>query len=80
MTREEIHAEIVRSMSEMFEIEPSRITLDAHLITDLELDSIDAIDMAVKVQELTGKRVDDQSLRSLRTIGDVVSMIEGLSK
>jgi acyl carrier protein len=46
------------------------------LLDDLDLDSIDAIDLAVRLQDLTGKRVDESRLREVRTVRDVVELIE----
>lgn len=77
-TREETAALVQQTMSEMFEIEPDRIQGSSHLVDDLGLDSIDAIDMAVKMQELTGHRTDEQALRSLRTVDDVVTLAQQL--
>ena len=75
MTREEILKQIRDTMAEMFELDPARITLEARLMDDLDLDSIDAIDLAVKMQEMVGRRVDEAALRKVRTIGDVVEII-----
>ena len=76
MTREEILARLRDLLKQSFEIDPARVTLDAKLVQDLELDSIDAIDMAVELQTWTGRRLSEESLKSIRTIGDVVSTIE----
>ena len=65
-----------RMMVELFEIPADRIIPSARLVEDLELDSIDAIDMVVKLQELTGRRVSEDELRSLRTVADVVSLVQ----
>ena len=75
MSKDEVLVRVRAILTEMFELEPSRITLDAHLVNDLDLDSIDAIDLVVKLQELTGKRVDEDLLRKVRTIGDVVNLV-----
>lgn len=74
-TKEEIFTSLVAKMAEMFEIDASTIKLSTHLFTDLDLDSIDAIDLAVQLQEFTGQRVSEDSLRELRTVGDVVDLI-----
>ncbi len=79
MTRDEILAEVVSTMAETFELDPADIKLESKLFDDLDLDSIDAIDMAVKMQEMTGQRLDEDSLRGLRTVGDVVDLIAELS-
>jgi acyl carrier protein len=76
MTRDEIYSQVQTHMAEMFDLDVEAITQDARLRDDLDLDSIDAIDLAVKLQELTGKRVDESALREIRTVGDVVDLIE----
>lgn len=76
MTREEILTELRRAMEELFDLEPATVRPESRLYEDLDLDSIDAVDMAVKVQEITGQRVDEQTLRRIRTVGDVVDAIE----
>lgn len=63
-------------MVEMFELDPERITLETKLRDDLDLDSIDAIDMTVRLQQITGKKVALAELRSITTIQDVVELIE----
>lgn len=68
--------ERVRSiMVETFELDAEDVQLQSRLYEDLDLDSIDALDMVVKLQELIGRRVDEDELRSLRTVSDVVEMV-----
>ena len=50
--------------------------MDAHLFEDLDIDSIDAIDMLSRLRELTGKALPADELKSVRTVGDVVSLVE----
>lgn len=76
MTREEIFDKVRDILAEMFEIDPATVKLESQLVQDLDLDSIDAIDMVVKLQELTGKRVEEAKLRKVRTVGDVVDLVE----
>jgi len=75
MNRDEIYASIRATLVDNFEIPPERVTLEARLMDDLELDSIDAIDMAVQIQEMTGVRVEEDQLRKLRTVGDTVELV-----
>ncbi|MCX4247049.1 acyl carrier protein [Paraliomyxa miuraensis] len=77
-SRQEVFDVLVAKMVEMFELEPGSITAETHLFEDLDLDSIDAIDLAVQLQEFTGKKVGEESLRSLRTVGDVVDLVVAL--
>jgi acyl carrier protein len=76
VNRGEIFTEVKSRIAGMFEIDPATIQEDSLLREDLDLDSIDAIDLAVKIQELTGARVDESLLRDVRTVGDVVDLID----
>jgi acyl carrier protein len=62
----------------MFEIDKARITLAANLYSDLDIDSIDAVDLAVKLKQLTGKRLEPEVFKSVRTVQDVVDALSGL--
>ncbi len=65
-------------MKELFELDSVRVQPDARLVEDLELDSLDAIDLAVKVEETTGLAFDEARIRELRTVDDVIVAIEGI--
>jgi acyl carrier protein len=78
VTREEIFDRIASFMVENLELEREKITMEAHFFEDLDLDSIDAIDMAMALRDLTGKKIEESDLRSLRVVKDVVDMVERL--
>ena len=59
-----------------FEIEPELITPEAQLMDDLDIDSIDAIDILARLRELTGKELPAEALKEVRTVGDVVTLVE----
>ncbi len=63
-------------LADEFEIDPASITLQAHLLDDLDIDSIDAIDILARLRELTGKDLPAEALKSVRTVGDVVALVE----
>ncbi|HKR77283.1 MAG TPA: acyl carrier protein [Rhodanobacter sp.] len=65
-------------LRDTFEIDPARVTPSAHLFTDLGLDSIDAVDLAIQVQEMTGMRIKPEDFKNVRTVGDVVGTVRGL--
>lgn len=65
-------------LRDTFEIEPARVTPSAHLFTDLGLDSIDAVDLAIQVQEMTGMRIKPEDFKNVRTVGDVVGTVRSL--
>lgn len=74
--RTEILSHLTNVMVETFELQPEVLTLDADLRDTLGLDSIDAVDMAVKIQEYTGRKPSFGELRELHTLGDVVALVE----
>lgn len=78
MTNEEILKKLTDILAEGFEIDPARVTPETNLFTELDLDSIDAVDLAIKLQEMTGKRIKPEDFKSVRTVGDVVGTVRGL--
>ncbi len=66
---------IKQIMQEMFEIEPNQVTPDARLYEDLDFDSIDAVDMIVKLKEMTGKAVKPEDFKTARTVDDVIEAV-----
>ena len=73
--RDEILQSIRNIMQEMFEIEADEVTLEANLYEDLDFDSIDAVDMIVKLKEITGKGLKPEDFKNARTINDVVEAV-----
>jgi acyl carrier protein len=78
ISQAEILRQIQAIMKELFELPPERVQPEAKLVDDLELDSLDALDLAVKVEESTGHAFDEAKLRSLRTIQDVIDALSEL--
>jgi acyl carrier protein len=71
---EQIRAVLV----EQFEIAPDSVSREANLYEDLGIDSIDAVDLIVRLREITGKQVPPDRFKSVRTIGDVIGVLETL--
>ncbi|WJF91331.1 acyl carrier protein [Paraburkholderia bonniea] len=78
MTEDEILKHIRVLFEDNFGIEPARVTPQANLYEDLDLDSIDAVDLAIKLQELTGRRIKPDEFKTVRTVGDVMAAVESL--
>lgn len=78
MTKDEILQRITRIMEETFEIAPARVTPDAKLYDDLEIDSIDAVDLIVQLKPLAGRRLEPEAFKAVRTVGDVVDALHNL--
>ena len=72
--------EIVRVMGDLFEVDTEGVTRESRLVEDLDLDSIDAVDMIVHLQNMIGKRIKPEAFKSVRTVGDVVDVIYDFSQ
>lgn len=75
MTRENIYEKMQQILVETFELKPEQIKPDALILQDLDLDSIDAVDLIVKLQQYTNKKIDPEAFKAVRTIDDVVDAI-----
>jgi acyl carrier protein len=78
MSKAQIYTCLVDVLHEMFELDKSKITLQANLYTDLDIDSIDAVDLAVKLKQMTGKRLQPEIFKTVRTVQDVVDALAAL--
>ncbi|AUF94475.1 acyl carrier protein [Pseudomonas shirazensis] len=74
-TREDIFNILRDALVELFELEPERVTLDANLYQDLEIDSIDAIDLIDHIKRQTGKKIAAEEFKAVRTVNDVVEAV-----
>ena len=75
MTKEEIFDKLKAILSKEFEIEEDNITPAAKLADDLELDSIDSIDLIVKMKDFIPGKVDPAIFKTVKTMQDVVDAL-----
>lgn len=73
-----VYEEVSALLVKLFEVAPEDIHPEAKLYEDLELDSIDAVDMIVHLQKKTGKKIRPETFKSVRTVQDVVNAVEQL--
>lgn len=78
MDSKEIFQKLRDTLVEQFELDPAKITPEARLYEDLDLDSIDAVDLVIKLQELTGRKIRPEDFKGVRTVADVQGAIEKL--
>jgi acyl carrier protein len=68
--------DVVRGyLVEQFDVPEDKIALEVNLFEDLELDSIDALDMVGLLESRLNMQVDEEQLRQIRTVGDVVDFV-----
>ncbi|MDP8033765.1 acyl carrier protein [Pasteurella atlantica] len=75
MTEQQIQTLLSEALEELFEIDPADITLETNLYEDLEIDSIDAIDLIDYIKRKTGHKLQADDFRSVRTVSDVIQAI-----
>ncbi|MFB0711808.1 acyl carrier protein [Buttiauxella noackiae] len=78
MNKEDIYQEVTGLLVKLFELSPEQITPQSRLYEDLDLDSIDAVDMVVHLQKRTGKKIKPEDFKTVRTVQDVVEAVERL--
>jgi acyl carrier protein len=79
MSKDELYAWVVDLLADMFELDKSKLSLQSNLYADLDIDSIDAVDLAVKLKQMTGKRLQPEVFKTIRTIEDVVNALSDLA-
>lgn len=79
LSQEQVLTKLREWMEDLFEIEPETVQLDSNLYSDLDVDSIDAVDLVVKIKELTGKQVKPEDFKNVRTVLDVVTVIQNMT-
>ncbi|HEX2667155.1 MAG TPA: acyl carrier protein [Gammaproteobacteria bacterium] len=76
MLPQDVFKTLKDTLVEQFDLDPAKITPEARLYEDLDLDSIDAVDMVIKLQEMTGRKVSPEDFKGVRTVADVQRIIE----
>lgn len=75
LSRDEVYCRLAERLTDMFEVPAEKIRPDARLYEDLDLDSIDAVDLIVKLREITGRRISPAEFKTVRTVSDVVDKV-----
>jgi len=77
--KEEILSMLTELLVDEFEIPAEDISLEAELYGELDLDSIDAVDLVVRLREITGKKIAPESFKQVRTVADIVEALAELT-
>ena len=78
MTKQEIEKTIRDILVADFEVDPEKLKPETDLFVELDLDSIDAVDLIVRLQQETGKKVNPEDFRKIRTLKDVTEAVAKL--
>ena len=80
LNKQQVFDQVKDALVELFEIDEADIQPEAHLYQDLDLDSIDAVDLVVHLQNVTGKKIKPEEFKEVRTVDDVVNSVAALLK
>ena len=75
IARDEIYQKVSTILVDLFEVDPDAISEDALLYDELDIDSIDAVDLVIELKAYTGKKIAPEDFKSVRTVGDIVNAV-----
>lgn len=75
MDTEHVYLKIREILVDQFDVVEASVSMDANLYEELEIDSIDAVDLLVQLKELTGQKIAPETFKEVRTIRDVLDAI-----
>ncbi len=76
MSKEELFTKIQEVLESDFEIEKDDVKLDSKLFEDLDLDSIDAVDLLSKIKQyMPGKQIDPEMFKNAKTVENVIDLL-----
>ena len=75
MNAQQRRAALLAAMERLFELPPERIVDEARLYEDLDIDSIDAVNLVIELRRLSGRQIGAERFRDVRTVGDVDAVL-----
>ena len=75
-TREEVLERIRKTLSEEFECDAAKVVPEARFYEDLDLDSIDAVDLIVRLRKEVNFEIKSEDFKAIRTVGDLLDVLE----
>lgn len=75
MSSSEVFEKVSQLMADLFDLDRAKITPES-TFESLDLTSLDAIDLIVELQQMTGKKVDEEAVKKIRTVADIVALVE----
>lgn len=72
---DEISQHLKQKLVELFELEEAELVPEARLYEDLDIDSVDTVDLMVELKKYLGKDLTPKLFKDARTIDDVVNVI-----
>ena len=78
LSRNDIFQKVTSLLEELFELDPAEVTEESLLYEDLDIDSIDAVDLIIELKSYTGKKIGPDDFKAVRSVGDIVTAVQEL--
>ncbi len=78
-TKQDVKDHIHKVLIDLFEIEEERLVPEALLQEDLDLDSIDTVDLLIELKKFVPEDIDPDRFIDSRTLGDVIEVVQDIS-
>ena len=75
-----MYEEVKTILARQLRISPERVTLEAQIKTDLGADSVDILQLLMRLEDDYGIVIPDQELAKFETVNDVVTFLDNLPK
>lgn len=75
IARDEVYQKVSALLVDLFEVDADLISEDSLLYEELDIDSIDAVDLVIELKAYTGKKIAPEDFKSVRTVGDIVNAV-----
>ncbi len=73
--RDEVYQKVSTILVDLFEVDADSISEDSLLYEELDIDSIDAVDLVIELKAYTGKKIAPEDFKSVSTVGDIVNAV-----
>ena len=73
-----MYEKVKEILARQLRVSPDKITMDAQIRRDLGADSVDILQLLMRLEDDYGIVIPDQELIKFETVGDVVNFLDGL--
>lgn len=70
--------DVAKILSEQLNIPQEKITIDSYIVKDLGADSLDVVELLMTLEDNTGKAIPEEKVTGVKTVGDVVNLLQSL--
>lgn len=72
MTEEEVFVKVREAICARFGFPPDGVLMQSDLYENLAFDSLDSLDMIIDIEKMVGRRIREEEIGDVKTVGDVV--------